>query len=130
MSVIDEKDSDRPRLVKTGEGYAPHIGAAIRGYAESIADTSDVLTRVVDAFPGVLLDVISGSPGMLPSMAAQLVDWARLALSITVKSVTVETQGAVTIVDRRTKPRCPDCDDSGLTDHDPALTRCATCGGK
>lgn len=39
------------------------------------------------------------------------------------------TNGGAVVVDER-RPRCPDCDDSGLTDHDPAMTPCASCGGK
>lgn len=63
----------------------------------------DVLTQVAERFPAVLLDIISGSPGMLPSVAAQLVGWAELALAKCIKSVTVTTKGTVTVVDHRSK---------------------------
>lgn len=66
--------------------------------------TPPQLARVVELFPAALLDLISGSPGMLPSQAAQLVALAQTALAACVKSVTVTTDGTVTVVDHRTPP--------------------------
>lgn len=64
-------------------------------------ETEAVLSRVKESFPNALLSIISGSPGVLPSHAADIVRWAEVALRMCITSVTVETAGTVTVVDYR-----------------------------
>lgn len=101
MSILDANPEPKPDALWP-EGFKERVNAQAAAIIANDA-APDVLTQVVEQFPAVLLDIISGSPGMLPSVAAQLVGWAELALAKCIKSVTVTTEGAVTVVDHRSK---------------------------
>ena len=101
MSILDANPEPKPDALWP-EGFKERANAQAAAIITKDA-SPDVLAQVVEQFPAVLLGIISGSPGMLPSVAEQLVGWAELALAKCIKSVTVTTEGAVTVVDHRSK---------------------------
>lgn len=92
-------------------------------------DVTSVLAKLREQLPAMLQhELLTGPMGLNFETALSVGMVLRdVVLGKFIESVTVQTAGTVTVVDHRTKARCPDCDDSGLTDHDPAMTPCASC---